>query len=416
MTNYIIIILVIHATFLTMYGNSNGYRSEEVPKRKILEQRKGAVIDTFYYANYATQAIQTNYDAGLELEDYYEGIIALEFRTNPITWEIYKYDFTDIFSGIVHEIRLSEGLTKELGNEPLVESDQSIMEKFNDRLKELTIEDIADYIDTNSMMVSTNSKPELSAVISNPYDHSLYVTYDGKYQFIDSKRAFNFTVVYEKEISYPKNGHLGFIGNDTVSQIIHISDTAVNNSRYGVPEYPLCGIWYIDFKNQKKFFSQNSTFLYDLKSDEKIKEYYNRGKAFVAIIQNDSGGEYATLFTESGRKELPFTMPIVVHDNQFTRTGDPGYGYERGEYVSFTDAKGVHILNSDNGSIQSVPKGYIPVTIEEASSQIKNVDFHLSDYIGQYPILKKGKTQYFYYNGSAYVEINKKSLKKLGNE
>jgi hypothetical protein len=307
--------------------------AQETSKREILEQKRGAKIDTFYYANYADAVNAVDYSHSLEPNDCFQGIMVLQYKGIG-KWDIYNYDFTELLSSILDETRMGEELAKEMGNEPVITDGNEIMLKMHKRLKELTIEDITEYIDTNTLMSSTSTKPELIATINNPYDHSMYVMIDGKYQTITSKYPFDFTINYQVEVSVPSNNKNGFVGEKTCSKIIHISDT-LNNYSSDIPSYPLAGIWFIDDGNQHHFLSHQSTFSYTLKMGERIEKYSNLGVCFIAKVIYEDNKEYLVLFNENGRKELSIQSQAMIHDNQYMISGDYAIGV-RSPYFSTT--------------------------------------------------------------------------------
>lgn len=386
--------------------------AKETSKREILEQKRGAKIDTFYYANYA-DAVNDNDDVSHNLEpnDCFQGIMVLQYKGIG-KWDIYNYDFTELLSYILHETRMGEELAKEMGEEPSITDDNTIIKQMYKRLKELTIEDITEYIDTNTLMSSTNTKPELIATINNPIDHSMFVIIDGKYQTITSKYPFDFTVYHQVEVSVPSNNKNGFVGEKSCSKIIHISDTLINNSRSDIPSYPLAGIWFMNDANQHHFLSHQKTFSYTLKTGESIEKYSNLGLCFIAKVKDTDKKEYLVLFNEDGRKELSIQSQAMIHDNQYMMSGDYGNGYERGEFAVISDEKEVYILDMNSGNMIKAPKGYKAANIDNVSTMFPQLSNYLSDYFGMYPIFSKSKKHYFY-NGKTFIEFSKKYLKTM---
>jgi hypothetical protein len=87
-------------------------------------------------------------------------------------------------------------------------------------------------------------------------------------------------------------------------------------------------------------------------------------------------------------------------------------GYERSQFAVISDDKEVYILETQSGTMNRVPKGYKPATIDNVSASFPQLSNLLSDYLGMYPILKKSNKFYFY-DGKAFNEITKKYLKNL---
>ena len=144
--------------------------AQEISIREILEQKRGAKIDTFYYANYADAVNEIDYDHGLETKDCLSGIVVLQYK-GVEKWDIYKYDFTELFSSILNESKTEEGIAKDMGENYETPYDNIIFKQIHKRLKEVTTDNITEHIDTNTLMSITNSKPEIFATIHSPYDH-----------------------------------------------------------------------------------------------------------------------------------------------------------------------------------------------------------------------------------------------------
>lgn len=384
--------------------------AQEISIREILEKKRGAKIDTFYYANYADAVNEIDYDHGLEQEDCLTGIVVLQYK-GVEKWDIYKYDFTELLSSILNESKTEEGIAKDMGENYETPYDNIIYKQIHKRLKEVTTDNITEHIDTNSLMSISNSKPELFATIHSPYDHSMYVMFNGKYQTIGSKHPYDFTIYYQVQVSVPSNEKSGFVGDKSCFNITHISDTLINSGR-DIPSYPLAGIWFVDDDSQRYFLSHQNTFSYTLKTGESIVEFYNLGLCFIAKLKDEDNREYLVLFSENGRKELKIKYGAMIHDNQYMISGDGGSGYERSLFAVISDEKEAYVLDTESGTIIKVPKGYKPDNIKNVSASFPDLSYNLSDYLGKYPIFKK-LNKYYFSNGEKYFEITKKYLNSL---
>ena len=394
---------------ILMYGVSIVH-AQEISIREILEQKTGAKIDTFYYTNYADAVNEIDFDHGLEPKDCFSGIVVLQYK-GVEKWDIYKYDFTELFSSILNESNTGEDITTEMGDNYETTNVGTIFKQMYNRLKELTIDTITEHIDTNSLMSITNSKPELFATIHSPYDHSMYVMNDGKYQTIGSKHPYDFTIYYQVEVGVPSNEKSGFVGDKSCSAITHISDTLINSGR-DIPSYPLAGIWFVDDARQPNFLSGQNSFSYILKTGESIDKYYNLGLCFIAKVKDADNREYLVLFNENGRKELSIQYQAMIHANQYMISGDGGNGYERSQFAVISDDKEAYILETQSTSMVKAPKGFKPAHIDNVSATFPELSNNLSDYLGMYPIFKNSK-KYYFYDGKTFIEITKKYMKNM---
>ena len=131
---------------ILMYGVSIVH-AQEISIREILEQKTGAKIDTFYYTNYADAVNEIDFDHGLEPKDCFSGIVVLQYK-GVEKWDIYKYDFTELFSSILNESNTGEDITTEMGDNYETTNVGTIFKQMYNRLKELTIDTITEHIDT----------------------------------------------------------------------------------------------------------------------------------------------------------------------------------------------------------------------------------------------------------------------------
>lgn len=384
--------------------------AQEISIREILEQKRGAKIDTFYYANYADAVNEIDYDHGLETKDCLSGIVVLQYK-GVEKWDIYKYDFTELLSTILKESKTEEGIAKDMGENYETPYDNIIFKQIHKRLKEVTTDNITEHIDTNTLMSITNSKPEIFATIHSPYDHSMYVKNNGKYQTIGSKHPYDFTIYYQVQVSVPSNEKSGFVGDKSCSNITHISDTLINSGR-DIPSYPLAGIWFVDDASQYYFLSNQNSFSYTIKTGERIEKYYNLGLCFIAKVKDADNREYLVLFNENGRKELSIQYQAMIHDNQYMISGDGGSGYERSLFSVISDDKETYVLETQSTIMVKAPKGFKPLHIDNVSAAFPELSHYLSDYLGMYPIFKNSK-KYYFYDGKTFIEITKKYLKNM---